>query len=107
MFAVQVYLVGAWWGWWGGDSFGNRMLISSFPALALGLAALLDWAIEHNAFSVAGILGCSLVAWNALFFVQYRLGYIPKNETITFSQLTLGKFTMLLDIANRIRAVIR
>ncbi len=107
MFAVQVYLIGAWFGWSGGHSFGSRMLISTIPALALGLAALIDWAIERNVLPVAGILACILIVWNAMFFAQYRLGYISKYAAITPRQLTLGKLSMLLDIANRLQELIR
>jgi hypothetical protein len=107
MLAAQLYLIGAWYAWWGGHSFGSRMLISSFPALALGLAALLDWSAKRNALPMAGILACSLILWNALFFAQYRLGYISKYSAITLNQLTLGKFSMLLDIAHRIQTMMR
>jgi len=107
MFTAQLYLISAWHGWWGGHSFGSRMLISSLPALALGLAALIDWAARRNVLPVAGILACSLIVWNALFFAQYRLGYIPKHRSITLNQLTLGKFTMLLDMTERIQAMLR
>jgi hypothetical protein len=106
MFAAQVYLVGSWFGWWGGHSFGSRMLISSYPALALGLAALVDWAIEHKAFALVGMVSISLVVWNALFFAQYRLGYISKMDTITFQQLTLGKLLMLRDMVSRLQTLL-
>ena len=107
MFVVQLYIVSAWYGWFGGHSFGNRMLINSLPALALGLAALIDWAAKRNALRVAGILAVSLIVWNALFFAQYRLGYISKYAAISFHELILGKFTMLLDMANRIQHMFR
>jgi hypothetical protein len=107
MFAAQVYLIGSWFGWWGGDSFGSRMLISSLPSLALGLAAIINWACRRSALPVAGILACSLILWNALFFAQYRLGYIPKHKAITLNQLILGKFAMLWDLATRIADMIR
>jgi hypothetical protein len=107
MFASQLYLVGAWSGWSGGDAFGGRLLISSFPALALGLAALVEWAVERSAQTAAVILSSSLIAWNALFFVQYRLRYISMRGAITFNQLTLGKLAMLKDIVRHIQAMLR
>jgi hypothetical protein len=107
MFTAQLYLISAWFVWWGGDAFGGRMLISSLPALALGLAALIDWMVERKALPTICILGGSLVLWNALFFAQYRLRYIPQNAAITFNQLTLGKLFMLEDMANRIQRLLR
>jgi len=83
------------------------MLISSLPAMALGLAALVDWAIERNALSTVGILSCCLILWNAVFFAQYRLGYIQQNTAITFKQLTIGKLFMLKDMASHFQKLLR
>jgi hypothetical protein len=106
LFALQVYVIGSWGGWMGGDSFGSRMLISSLPALALGLAALIEWTAARGARTTIGVLGSALIAWNALFFIQYRLGYIPRFKPITFEELTLGKLSMLQDLAHRIRLIL-
>ncbi|MBN1568493.1 MAG: hypothetical protein JXA73_11660 [Acidobacteria bacterium] len=106
-FLLQVYLIGSWFGWMGGHSFGSRMMIGAFPALALGLAALVEWTEEHGALAFAGILGSGLIAWNAVFFAQYRLGYISKYLPITFEQLIPGKLVVLKDLMNRFWAMIR
>jgi hypothetical protein len=105
LFASQLYIIGAWYGWSGGDSFGNRMMISSLPALAIGLAAWMEWASTRKILAGVGILSCSLIIWNALFFAQYRLGYISMMKPITFYELTLGKFSMLKDIGNHLRTI--
>jgi hypothetical protein len=107
MLAAQVYLISAWHGWWGGDSFGGRMLICTFPALAFGLAALVDWAAEHKALPMACLLACCLIAWNALFFVQYRFGYISLHNAITIREMFLGKAAMLKDIAAHLSGMLR
>jgi hypothetical protein len=107
MFAAQVYLISAWFGWWGGDSFGGRMLVCTFPSLAFGLAALVDWAAEHKALPMAGLLACCLIAWNALFFAQYRLGYISLHNAITVQEMFLGKAAMLKDIAGHLAELLR
>ena len=107
MFAVQLYIIGAWYAWYGGDAFGGRMLISSLPALALGLAALVDWAAERKALPAVGVLSCILIMWNALFFAQYRFGYIPQNTAISLYEMTLGKLSMLKDMAGHIHAMLR
>ena len=102
MLLAQLYLVGSWHGWWGGHSFGNRLLINSIPALALGLAALIDWTVRRDIFPAAGVVAMSLIVWNALFFAQYRLGYINKYRAISVYELTVGKFAMIADLANRL-----
>jgi len=102
-FVMQLFVIGAWHGWAGGDAFGGRMLVSSLPALALGLAALIDWATDRGALRTVCILSGLFIAWNALFFAQYRLGYISRSGAITFYELTLGKFDMLTDLWRRAR----
>lgn len=101
-FLLELYLISAWNVWWGGDSFGGRMLISALPVLSLGMAAILDWAMERKALAAAGTLFFLLIAWNALSFVQYRMGYISKDQGISYSQFTIGKLSMLHHIAGRI-----
>lgn len=106
MFAVQIYVIGSWFAWYGGAAFGGRMLISSLPALALGLAALIDWAAEHKALPVAGVLSSALIVWNALFFAQYRFRYIPQDAAINLNEMTIGKLSMLKDMAGHILALL-
>lgn len=107
IFASQIYVIGAWFGWSGGHSFGSRMLISSLPLLAFGLAALIEWMAKRRALPAVGLLGAAFIAWNALFFLQYRFGYIPKLGPITFYQLTLGKVAMLQDLPSRLIGMIQ
>jgi hypothetical protein len=101
-FAIQLYIVSSWGTWWGGDSFGARFLVSSLPALAIGLAATLERAAERRIFAAIGILIIAFIFWNGLFLMQYRFGYIPKETSLTFSQLTVGKFIMLADLPSRL-----
>ncbi len=107
MFALQVYLIGSWFAWFGGDAFGGRMLVSSLPILALGLAALIDRAFKHKAWSIIGLLSCVLIVWNALLFAQYRFGYISRMDRITFKQMTLGKAIMAKDLMERAYRAVR
>ncbi len=99
-FAIQVYLIGAWATQ--GDSFGGRMFISSYPVLALGLAAFIEWCSLRKMAGAFSVVGMASIIWNGLFMIQYRFGYIPMGGTpYTIQQLTLGKVEMLADLANR------
>jgi len=55
---VQVYLIGCWWAWHQGESYGMRMLIVTYPAAIWGVAEagrrLKTWGKARIA--VAGIL---------------------------------------------------
>ncbi len=106
-FAVQLCLIGAWHGWHGGDAFGGRLLIGTFPVLAPGLAALLEWMSKRGAWALAAIASVCLIAWNALFFAQYRLGYIEMDSRISLHQLTLGKLSMLRDLWEHARLMLQ
>jgi hypothetical protein len=83
------------------------MLVSSLPILALGLAALIDRAFKHKAWSIIGLLSCVLIVWNALLFAQYRFGYISRMDRITFKQMTLGKAIMAKDLMERAYRAVR
>lgn len=107
VFLSQACLIGAWISWWGGHSFGSRMLITSLPVFGVGLAALVDWCARRRALWAAAFPACGFVLWNALFFLQYRFGYISKDQPITFAELTLGKFEMLRDLPSRLLAMLR
>ena len=104
IFVCQLYVLGSWWGWTGGDAFGGRLLISSIPALTLGLAALIDRADSRGAWRMVCLAAACILAWNALFAAQYSLGYIPKNGAITWDQMTAGKVSMVKNLLTRTNA---
>lgn len=75
LFALEVATVGAWSIWWQGASYSGRMLVSTLPVLAFGLAALytkcnilgLRW--RHTLLAV--IIPLSVL--NMLFIVRFLL----------------------------------
>ena len=50
IFLIQVYLDSSVSDWWGGDAFGQRRLISSFPLFAFGLAYFFNLIETHSPF---------------------------------------------------------
>jgi hypothetical protein len=100
-FALQVYLVAAWPFWGQGDAFGGRMLISSAPILAIGLAQVVK-RLRHVAWSWVAIPSAAVLLWNLAFFVQYRFGFIPMGSPITLRQLVCDKFTLPLQLWQRL-----
>jgi hypothetical protein len=101
MLAIQAYIVSCWHVWWQGDAFGSRMLINCAPILTLGLAALLEYLYKRWDFKALWIIGVSALLWNFLFIIQYRLGFIPKGEALTWQQLILDKLTVIYDIVKK------
>ena len=92
---LQLYLVSCWSGWWGGASFGNRFFVSSYPWLAMGLAALLQ-AI-HRRYGLRWTVAASLVfaLWNAGLLVQYALELVPRSESVPWEQVLANQFTFV------------
>ncbi len=99
---LQVYLVASWEVWWQGDAFGSRMLINCGAIFALGLAAVFAWLRRRSGgWAVAAVVAPALV-WNWLFILQYRLGYVPMSDPLTWQQLTTDKLTVVPDLLRRL-----
>ncbi len=101
LLVLNVYIVAAWWSWWQGASFGGRMFLNATWAWVLALAALIDWLSSRRASSTAVLVGTVLIAWNALALVQYRLGLIPWEEPLTWTQLTTERFELPRTLLKR------
>jgi hypothetical protein len=97
---VQVYLVAAWRIWWQGEAFGGRMLISTVPILALGLAEVVARLRRISGWAVI-LPSVALLLWNFAFLVQYRFGFIPMDQPISVRQLVWEKFTLPFDLWHR------
>jgi len=91
--AVNFWVVASWSQWWYGGSFGQRALVDSLPLVALGLAALFDWARTGRyrvPVAVAAVL-TSLLALHGM--AEYWLGNIPADGTTW--QVYVHSFTKL------------
>ncbi|MBI3956025.1 hypothetical protein HY339_02115 [Candidatus Gottesmanbacteria bacterium] len=75
LFALEVAIVGSWSIWWQGASYSGRMLVSTLPVLAFGLAALYtklkNVGLQWKSMLLA-IIG-SLTFLNVLFIVRFLL----------------------------------
>jgi hypothetical protein len=98
-FVLQVYLVAAWRMWWQADAFGGRMLMSTAPIFALGLAQVIG-RLRQRLWVV--VPGAAVLMWNLAFFIQYRFGFIPMGEAITWRQLVWDKFTLPIELLRRV-----
>ncbi len=70
----------------GGEAFGARRFIETFPLLIFPLAAFLErWQKKKIVF----FLLLALILGNFLLLENYRLGYIPRNGQFNFFQTNL------------------
>jgi hypothetical protein len=99
--AANTYIVAAWWAWWQGDSFGGRMFLNATWIWVFGLAALIDWAYARRRLAPAVVLGVALIGWNGLALAQYRLGYVPMGQPLTWQQMTVDRLMLPLTILRR------
>lgn len=84
---AQIYLVSCWSMWWGGASFGNRFFISSYPAMALGLAGLLDRPRARGLRLIGPVAIALLIAWNLGLLIQYGTEMISREQEIGWAQV--------------------
>lgn len=85
-------------------AFGARRFISATPLLALGMAALAKSVTERfrrgSLIMLTAVV--ALVGWNLLAELQYSLGFISYGEPLTWNQLVLGKFRMIVELIGRV-----
>lgn len=89
--ATMTYVNGASADWWGGGSFSNRRFDSVLPVLALGLGLSFAWLLERARRRPGDVLivaGVALSAWNLLFMETMRRGAIPRDDTVSFADVT-------------------
>jgi len=87
--------------WWAGGSFSNRRFDSVLPLLALGLGASLDalWTrVRRRPGLVLVAAGATLTVWNLLFMQQYGENRIPRDDTVSFAQVTENNADILTDL---------
>ncbi|MBK7554470.1 MAG: hypothetical protein IPI55_07695 [Flavobacteriales bacterium] len=78
-FVVLIYITSAWWCWYYGDGYGLRPIIDHFPALAVALAAFVQW-ISGRWRIVAGGVAVGLCALQWFQIRQFEFGIIHPHS---------------------------
>ncbi|MFO7678978.1 MAG: glycosyltransferase family 39 protein [Chloroflexota bacterium] len=94
IFLAQLYVNSATDHWWADDAFGGRRFISLIPFFVLSLAALIDYFEERGQLRWVVTVLILLVIWNGLSFVQYRLGFVSKDEALTWQEMTVDRILL-------------
>ncbi len=91
---LQFYLISSWSGWSQGESYGVRMLISSYPFLSIGLAEFYKFLIKKTSFMLALLVVAVFSILNmALILVFLLFGQNPtyiegiNSQNIIFERL--------------------
>lgn len=101
-FALQWYLTSSWGDWVQGDAFGGRMLIVCTPIIALGVASLIEWVVERWSWAIVLGVASLLVIWNLLLFIEYRFYLVGLGRLPTWYDVTVGRFTIPLELLWRV-----
>lgn len=100
LFAVVSWVNACSGDWWGGGGFGNRRFDAVLPALAFGLAAVLDALRRATARRPHAVLlaALALVAlWNGLLMEQYRRELVPRDDTVSFPAVAETNAALLAE----------
>ena len=86
--------------WWAGGSYSNRRFDSALPILAFGLASsfeLLRSVVARYPSMSLGTVLSGFVLWNFLFMEQYRRFMIPRDDTVSFTQVVENNAQILFE----------
>ncbi len=100
---AQTYVLGCWFDWAQGRSFGGRSFVSCLPLFATGLAALIDAARRALAARPrvrrALLAGTAfvLVAANLLLAIEFRFDLANTGRRATWHDLGARRVTFLIE----------
>jgi hypothetical protein len=83
---ATAWVLGASESWLREPAFGARRLISILVVLAPGLAYLIESVRARPLLAIAPLVIAPIV-WNHLLMVQYTVGWLPKDEPVSFARL--------------------
>mgnify|MGYP002622963995 FL=1 len=79
--AIHCWIVFSWWSWWYGGSFGCRVMILFYPALAIPMAKLLGKVKTKFAIFAVGFIIAFFSYWNVLQSYQVQKGILHYENT--------------------------
>lgn len=94
-FLAEYYLISCWSEWHGGAAFGQRLLITSFPALIYGAAALIEKASAKVKIRHLTIIVIVFILWNFGLIFQYGKMMIPRENYISAKTIVKNQFIEL------------
>ena len=105
---LQLYIVGSWHAWDGGDAFGPRFWLGLTPVAIVCLATLID-SFEMpksptlSRMKIGWTFGLLiLVGWNFLLMLQYSLGWVPPNGTFDLGEMVLNQFLIVPHLVQQV-----
>jgi hypothetical protein len=101
--SMQLFVVGSVSFWHGVESFGARYMLSNSPLVGLGIITFFGastvWV--RRTLSAACAVFC---VFTVLFAIQFRLDLVPRETSLTFSELVTDKLN-LFNVRQRKMAI--
>lgn len=97
-FLLQLYLNSSLSDFSGGSAFGQRRFVNCALIFAFGLAALIAWLSPKVSLKIVSLFCLVFIIWNLLFIQQYRLQWIPHEETVSFTKILKNQPRSILSL---------
>lgn len=98
---VMTYVNACSGDWWAGGSFSNRRFDGLLPALACGLAAMIDalrsW-LRQRPRTVLALAVAPFAVWHTTLAVQASRGELPARDTVAFPRLAGGSARVVAEM---------
>ncbi len=92
---LQLYVISSWFTWNQAASYGIRMLVSSYPLLAIGVAQILTWVLKRYS-AIFIVLLCGLFIFHQLLMIVGFKLFIQAPTTVGTQLSRSGKFKLML-----------
>lgn len=86
IFILEYFVIASWASWNQAASYGIRMLISTYPLVAIGLGLVIQKVIKKYSIKLIWIIGAFLIVFNLAMIVRFHLSI--KTTTIDMGQVT-------------------
>lgn len=80
IFLTEYVLIASWASWNQASSYGIRMLISTYPLIAVGLGFIIQQIVQKYSFKIIYFIGVCLIIINFAMILRFHLSV--KNVTI-------------------------
>lgn len=68
---TEYYLIASWYAWDQAASYGIRMLITIFPLAAVGIAYVIEKAVNKFSYKLVFFVGVILFIFNVVMIIRF------------------------------------
>lgn len=92
LFLAEYYVISSWSAWDQAASYGIRMLISTFPVVAVGIGYIVQIIVKRFSYKIVYIVGAVLFVFNLAMIVRFHLVVkTPTRDAGTITRIEAQK----------------